>query len=80
MNVTAEQWAVAEAERQRQAEMVQTLINEVRQSSDNSQAGCRHFAILLEGTIRVQKHVPWHSCKRSCILISGRSQLVSQIE
>ena len=30
MNVTAEHWAQAEAERQRQAEMVQTLINEVR--------------------------------------------------
>ena len=30
MNVTAEQWAQAEAERQRQAEMVQTLFNEVR--------------------------------------------------
>ena len=30
MSVTAEQWAQAEAERQRQAEMVQTLINEVR--------------------------------------------------
>ena len=30
MNVTAEQWAQAEAERQRQAEMVQTLSNEVR--------------------------------------------------
>ena len=30
MNLTAEQWAQAEAERQRQAEMVQTLINEVR--------------------------------------------------
>ena len=29
---------------------------------------------------RVRKPVPWHSCKRSCILISGRSQLVSQIE
>ena len=29
MSVTAEQWAEAEAERQRQAEMVQTLINEV---------------------------------------------------
>ena len=28
--MTAEQWAKAEAERQRQAEMVQTLINEVR--------------------------------------------------
>ena len=30
MSVTAEQWAQAEAERQRQADMVQTLINEVR--------------------------------------------------
>ena len=30
MNVTAEQGAQAEAERQRQAEMVQTLFNEVR--------------------------------------------------
>ena len=30
MNVTAEQWAQAEAELQRQAEMVQTLFNEVR--------------------------------------------------
>ena len=30
MNVTAEQWVEAEAERQRQAEMVQTLFNEVR--------------------------------------------------
>ena len=30
MNVTAGQWAQAEAERQRQAEMVQTLFNEVR--------------------------------------------------
>ena len=30
MSVTAEQWAQAEAERLRQAEMVQTLINEVR--------------------------------------------------
>ena len=30
MNVTAEQWVQAEAERQRQAEMVQTLFNEVR--------------------------------------------------
>ena len=30
MNVTAEQWTQAEAERQRQAEMVQTLFNEVR--------------------------------------------------
>ena len=30
MNVTSEQWAQAEAERQRQAEMVQTLFNEVR--------------------------------------------------
>ena len=30
MSVKAEQWAQAEAERQRQAEMVQTLINEVR--------------------------------------------------
>ena len=30
MNVTAKQWAQAEAERQRQAEMVQTLFNEVR--------------------------------------------------
>ena len=30
MNVTAEQWAQAEAERQRQAEVVQTLFNEVR--------------------------------------------------
>ena len=30
MNVTAEQWAQAEAERQRQAEMVQTLFNKVR--------------------------------------------------
>ena len=30
MSVRAEQWAQAEAERQRQAEMVQTLINEVR--------------------------------------------------
>ena len=30
MNVTAEQWAQAAAERQRQAEMVQTLTNEVR--------------------------------------------------
>ena len=46
----------------------------------SSQAECRHSAILLEGTIRVRKRVPWHSCKRSCILISGRSQLVSQIE
>ena len=31
MNVTSEQWAQAEAERQRQTEMVQTLFNEVRQ-------------------------------------------------
>ena len=30
MSVTAEQWVQAEAERQRQAELVQTLINEVR--------------------------------------------------
>ena len=30
MSVTAEQWAQAEAERQRQADVVQTLINEVR--------------------------------------------------
>ena len=30
--------------------------------------------------VRVRKPVPWHSCKRSCTLISGRSQLVSQIE
>ena len=30
MSVTVEQWSQAEAERQRQAEMVQTLINEVR--------------------------------------------------
>ena len=30
MSVTAEQWAQAEAERQRQTELVQTLINEVR--------------------------------------------------
>ena len=30
MGVTADQWAQAEAERPRQAEMVQTLINEVR--------------------------------------------------
>ena len=30
MNVTPEQWAQAEAERPRQAEMVQTLISEVR--------------------------------------------------
>ena len=30
MSVTAEQWAQAEAERQKQAAMVQTLINEVR--------------------------------------------------
>ena len=30
MNVTAEQWAQAEAEGQRQAEMVQTLFNEIR--------------------------------------------------
>ena len=30
MNVTAEWWAEAEAERQRQAEMVQTLFREVR--------------------------------------------------
>ena len=30
MNVTAEQWVQAETERQRQAEMVQTLFNEVR--------------------------------------------------
>ena len=30
MNVTAEQWAQAEAERQRQTDMEQTLINEVR--------------------------------------------------
>ena len=30
MNVTAGQWAQAEAERQRQAEMMQTLFNEVR--------------------------------------------------
>ena len=29
MNVTAEQWAQAEAERQKQPEMVQTLFNEV---------------------------------------------------
>ena len=31
-----------------------------------------HSAILLEGTIRVRKPVPWHRCKRS--------QLVPQIE
>ena len=30
MDVTAEQWAQTEAERQRHAEMVQTLFNEVR--------------------------------------------------
>ena len=30
MSVTGEQWAQAEAERQRQAELVQNLINEVR--------------------------------------------------
>ena len=30
MNVTAEQWAQAEAERQRQADMVRRLFNEVR--------------------------------------------------
>ena len=30
MNVTVEEWTQAEAERQRQAEMVQTLFNEVR--------------------------------------------------
>ena len=30
MSVTAEQWAQAEAERQRQADLVQTLIHEVR--------------------------------------------------
>ena len=30
MNVTAERWAHSEAERRRQAEMVQTLFNEVR--------------------------------------------------
>ena len=30
MNVTAEQWAQAEAERRRHAGMVQTLFNEVR--------------------------------------------------
>ena len=30
MSVTAEQWAQAEAERRRQADMVQTLFNEVR--------------------------------------------------
>ena len=40
----------------------------------------RHSATLLEGTIRVHKHVPWHSCKSSCILILGKSQLVSQID
>ena len=32
MSMTAEQWAQAEAERQRQADVVQTLINEVRRS------------------------------------------------
>ena len=31
MNVTAEQWAQAEAERQKQADVVQSLINDVRQ-------------------------------------------------
>ena len=30
MSVTAEQWAQAEAEPQRQADVVQTLVNEVR--------------------------------------------------
>ena len=30
MNATTEQWAQAEAERQRQAEMLQTFFNEVR--------------------------------------------------
>ena len=30
MNVTAEQWAQADAARQRQADMLQTFVNEVR--------------------------------------------------
>ena len=38
MNVTAEQRAQAEAERQRQAEMVQTLFNEVRRLGTQSRA------------------------------------------
>ena len=46
----------------------------------NSQAEYRHSATLLEGTIRVHKHVPWHSFKSSCILILGKTQLVSQID
>ena len=196
MNVTAEQWAQAEAERQRQAEMVQTFFNEVRRlgteqsnnlqeiqrlraeqlltvppvepsegadvpppttpagrgiidtrigkppvfSGDESTRGdwsfklrsvsvvdlqlgrmmeaaelaahasvwmpseplnqdmdaqLRYLLVMLTSgptleiirqqpsgvqAIRDRRPVPWHSCKRSCILISGRSQLVSQIE
>ena len=44
ISVTAEQWAQAEAERQRQAQMVQTLINEVRRlgtEQNNNLQGCR---------------------------------------
>ena len=35
---------------------------------------------LLESTVRVRKHVPWHSCKGFCISILDKSQLVSQID
>ena len=49
MSVTAEQWAQAEAERQRQADMVQTLTNEVRRLGKDRTTICRPIQRLTAG-------------------------------
>ena len=52
MSVTAEQWAQAEAERQRQAEMVQTLMNEVRRLGTEQNNNLQEIHNTASGTFR----------------------------
>ena len=48
-------------------------------SFGNSQVVSRHSEILPDGKIRVFKHAPWHSCKRSCSSILDMIHQASQI-
>ena len=72
MNVTAEQWAQAEAERQRQAEMLQILFNEVRRlgteqqqsAGDTGAEGGTAFDRTASGTIGGSRCTTTnHSCR-----------------
>ena len=72
MSVTAEQWAQADAERQRQADMVQTLINEVRRLGTEQNNNLQEIQRLrAERGTRTHRHDHRQLGSRLCFQVTG---------